>query len=187
MAGHERSSSRSEQKNGAMAIHLSTVSNPGVIMGAPPSPVIGLHVIPAGPRYLFPDVPGQKVRRRYAIIGTARDCDLRLRDPAISRQHCAIVRTKGRVYVYDLDSTNGLWVAGCRVRACKLQPGAVFTIGNNSIAAIGPEDIGRDIVIAASTLPEFLHKAMDAYGSIKAASKGIGVPYSTLRGWLKRK
>jgi pSer/pThr/pTyr-binding forkhead associated (FHA) protein len=77
---------------------------------------------------------------------------------APSAHHCSIVRTRGRVYVDDLDSTNGLWVAGCRMRACKLQPGTVFTIGNHSIAAIGPEEIGRDIVIAASTLRGWLKR-----------------------------
>ena len=50
--------------------------------------------------------------------------------------------------------------------------------------SISQENVGRGMVIAASTLPEFIRQAVDAYGSIRAAADGIGVPYSTLRDWL---
>jgi transposase-like protein len=41
------------------------------------------------------------------------------------------------------------------------------------------------IVIPATTLAEFLTRAVASHGSIRRAADGIGVPYSTLRGWLQ--
>jgi transposase-like protein/molybdenum-dependent DNA-binding transcriptional regulator ModE len=41
------------------------------------------------------------------------------------------------------------------------------------------------IVIPATTLAEFLAGAVASHGSIRRAADGIGVPYSTLRGWLQ--
>jgi hypothetical protein len=178
---------RREREDGTSAIDLATVPNPGVITGAPPRPVIGVHVIPAGPRYLFQDAEGQETHKRYLVIGAAADCDIRLQDSSISAHHGSIVRKRYRVYVNDLGSTNGVWVAGCRVRSCELHAGTVVTLGNIHMVAISQETVRRDIVIAASTLPEFIRQAVDAYGSIRAAADGIGVPNSTLRDWLRKK
>jgi transposase-like protein len=47
--------------------------------------------------------------------------------------------------------------------------------------------IQRRIVIPATTLAEFLAGAVARYGSIRRAAAGIGIPYSTLRGWLHRR
>jgi transposase-like protein len=41
------------------------------------------------------------------------------------------------------------------------------------------------IVIPATTLAEFLAGAVASHGSIRRAADGIGIPYSTLRGWLR--
>jgi transposase-like protein len=43
----------------------------------------------------------------------------------------------------------------------------------------------QPIVIPATTLAEFLTGAVASHGSIRRAADGIGVPYSTLRGWLR--
>jgi transposase-like protein len=43
------------------------------------------------------------------------------------------------------------------------------------------------IVIPATTLAEFLAGALASHGSIRRAANGIGVPYSTLGGWLRRR
>jgi hypothetical protein len=40
------------------------------------------------------------------------------------------------------------------------------------------------LIIPASTLAEFIACALKSYGSIRSAAEGIGIPYSTLRGWL---
>jgi transposase-like protein len=43
----------------------------------------------------------------------------------------------------------------------------------------------QPIVIPATTLAEFLAGAVASHGSIRRAADGIGIPYSTLRGWLQ--
>lgn len=162
-----------------------TVPNPGVVTGQPPSLLVGIHVIPTGPRYLFVDAEGRVTQKQRIVIGAAEDCDIQLPDPTVSAHHCLVVRRRSRVYVEDLGSTNGVWIAGCRAPRCELYPGTVFTIGNTHIAAIGQEDVDHDIVLAASTVSELCRKAVEAYGSTHAAAAGLGVPHSTLRRWLE--
>ena len=41
------------------------------------------------------------------------------------------------------------------------------------------------IIIPAATLPEFIARAVERYGTIRSAARGIGVPFSTLRGWKR--
>jgi transposase-like protein len=41
------------------------------------------------------------------------------------------------------------------------------------------------IIIPAATLPEFIARAVESYGTIRRAARGIGVPFSTLRGWRR--
>jgi transposase-like protein len=45
----------------------------------------------------------------------------------------------------------------------------------------------RRIVIPAASLAEFLAGAVASHGSLRRAADAIGVPYSTLRGWLRRR
>ena len=51
----------------------------------------------------------------------------------------------------------------------------------------GQASTPRRIVIPAASLTEFLAGAVASHGSIRRAADGIGVPYSTLRGWLRRR
>ena len=43
------------------------------------------------------------------------------------------------------------------------------------------------IIIPATTLAEFIARAVESYGSIRYAASGIVVPYSTLRGWYRKR
>jgi transposase-like protein len=43
------------------------------------------------------------------------------------------------------------------------------------------------IIIPAATLAEFIARAVESYGSIRSAATGIGMPFSTLRGWRRRR
>lgn len=177
----------SDHERARPASERATVARPGMITRDPSRTVVGLHVLPKGPRILFQDLPGHTRHKQYVMIGTAADCTVRLRDDTVSAHHCAIVRRRGRVYVRDEDSTNGVWIAGCRVSSCELYAGTVITVGGTHIVAIGEPSADRKLVIAASSLPAYLRKAFDIYGTIRAAAEGIGLPYSTLRGWLRKK
>ncbi len=49
-------------------------------------------------------------------IGRARDCDVCLADPTISRRHASLVRREGRWFLVDL-SRQGTWLNGVRLEA----------------------------------------------------------------------
>jgi transcriptional regulator with GAF, ATPase, and Fis domain len=62
-------------------------------------------------------------------IGKGPDADLVLRDPAVSRDHCEIVRDERGFLLRDLGSTNGTRLDGAEVREGYLHAGSVITIG----------------------------------------------------------
>jgi transposase-like protein len=51
----------------------------------------------------------------------------------------------------------------------------------------GQAAVPRRIVIPAVSLAEFLARAVASHGSLRRAAEAIGVPYSTLRGRLRRR
>lgn len=73
-------------------------------------------------------------RERVVIGRSAKDADLVLRHPAVSRQH-AIVERLGAVFVVvDMASTNGVVVDGKKSVRAIIAPGDAFAIGPFTIA-----------------------------------------------------
>src|SRR5262245_35920037 len=67
--------------------------------------------------------------RSELSIGTAEGNSLVLGDTAVSRHHCTITVTDRGFLLRDLDSTNGTVLAGFRVEAAYLEPGAIINAG----------------------------------------------------------
>jgi serine/threonine protein kinase len=87
---------------------------------------------PDGP-YLRADAGAcYPLTRPVTVIGRSPDCDLRLHAPSVSRQHCRIVWEGGGAVVEDLDSTQGTWVNGQRVRSAPLADGDRLEIGGRA-------------------------------------------------------
>jgi pSer/pThr/pTyr-binding forkhead associated (FHA) protein len=59
--------------------------------------------------------------------------DIEIDDPQVSRLHCAIEVKNDTVFLRDLRSTNGTYVAGRRVLAAKLDACAEFRIGVSAL------------------------------------------------------
>jgi pSer/pThr/pTyr-binding forkhead associated (FHA) protein len=58
------------------------------------------------------------------LLGRQSDADLRMPQPDVSRQHCRFQFADGAWQILDLDSLNGVYVNGARVRrVAVLQPG----------------------------------------------------------------
>jgi serine/threonine protein kinase len=57
------------------------------------------------------------------LVGRSPTCDLVLSASDVSRRHCRITRTGGRVFLEDLDSTRGTCVNGSRVKRTQLHNG----------------------------------------------------------------
>jgi len=67
-------------------------------------------------------------------IGRLRGgADFEIDDPMISRLHCAVEVTNDAVYLRDLRSTNGTYVAEKRVLATQLDDATEFRIGTSTL------------------------------------------------------
>lgn len=67
--------------------------------------------------------------RDELLVGRGEGANLRLDEPAASRNHCLLRLEGGRVLLVDLGSVNGTRVAGARVREAWLGVGDEFAIG----------------------------------------------------------
>jgi len=76
----------------------------------------------------------QRVEQDLAVIGRARDCDVVVEDPNVSRRHAELRHEGPAFWIVDLDSTNGVEVNGRRLRRAKLEDGDTFVVGETEIA-----------------------------------------------------
>lgn len=79
------------------------------------------------------DLPGQVFRLRSGrqIIGRRPECDIRVRERAVSGIHAEVIRVRDAVSINDLASTNGTMVNGMRIRcAVPLMQGNLIKVGN---------------------------------------------------------
>jgi len=67
------------------------------------------------------------------IIGRTADNDLQVDSTYISRHHAQVVHTADGVYIEDLNSTNGIFVAGRRIRRKRLEDGMSVRLGFHEI------------------------------------------------------
>lgn len=79
------------------------------------------------------DLPGQvfRVRAGRQIIGRRPECDIRVRERAVSGIHAEVIRVRDAVTINDLASTNGTLVNGMRIRTpVPLLQGSLVKLGN---------------------------------------------------------
>lgn len=67
------------------------------------------------------------------VIGRARDCDLVIDDPRVSRRHAALVVRHGELWIEDLGSTNGTTVDGESVHVRPIAPGEEVRFGSEAV------------------------------------------------------
>ncbi len=88
--------------------------------------------------------------RHDIVIGRGSDCNLRLSSPQVSRRHCFLRVGREGVSVTDLDSSNGTYVDGKRIK-----PGKRYDLVGGSALAVGPIKFVvhiREEVVAAEIL-----------------------------------
>ncbi len=77
-----------------------------------------------------------------AVVGTHEAADLVLHDPTVSRFHCEISVSDGKVTLRDLESTNGTTVNGVSVLHAHLEPGATIGIGRTELGfELAPSEV----------------------------------------------
>jgi transcriptional regulator with GAF, ATPase, and Fis domain len=95
-------------------------------------------------------------------IGSGEGQYLRLSDPCVSRHHCVIRVGDDGLICEDLESTNGTFVSGHRIKSAVLAPGDTITIGETELA----------IELLDETISEPLSRG-DRFGRVLGRSCGM--------------
>jgi FHA domain len=95
------------------------------------------------------------------LLGRQSDADLRMPQPDVSRHHCRFQFTGDKWQIVDLESLNGVYVNGARIRRLAvIHPGDQIRICGidmdvedpaNRAIADGPSEVLRDIAAALPT------------------------------------
>jgi len=83
---------------------------------------------------LIEDVRGNKITHQLGegrhTLGKSAGSDVVLMDPYASRYHADLLITKTGIYIIDMDSTNGIFFEGQRIRKIlKIEHGSTFELG----------------------------------------------------------
>ena len=103
-----------------------------------------------------------------ATIGRGRESTVSLSHPLVSRKHCEIIESQGRVLVRDLESLNGTFVGSDRVDEAVLHSGDLLTVGTVTFRAVYDD---------ASHLPKphiRVEPAVDSVGKTADLSRANG-------------
>jgi FHA domain len=85
--------------------------------------------------------------------------DLVVEDPEVSRRHAVLRRSGGSVVVEDLDSTNGTFVNGERIRTpIKVGPGDQVRVGRTTLE-IEPDQRAEDTIVSTPPRPDEIRSA----------------------------
>jgi len=74
------------------------------------------------------------------MIGREPRSGLHLLDEGVSRRHCTVALEGTGVRLTDLDSTNGTWVGGKRIRSHLLVDGERFRVGQTTVIKFALQD-----------------------------------------------
>jgi len=78
-----------------------------------------------------------KILRKFAlgdleelIIGRDAECDIRIKSPVVSREHCTIEQDDfGQLMLTDADSTGGTFVNDHKIESVRVEDGLEVVIG----------------------------------------------------------
>ena len=90
------------------------------------------------PYIIITSSDGQELARRdlkdLVLIGRSHDCDVRIHDIMLSREHLGLEKRGGQWEAVDLDSRNGTFINGERITRHVLNDGDVVKAGRTEIA-----------------------------------------------------
>lgn len=101
------------------------------------------------------------LRRAIHVIGRQTDCQIRVPSSGISRHHCEIAVSDGKVSLRDLGSSNGTFVNRKKITQQDLSPGDLVCIGDlvfvlrvdGQPASIDSEDAYDDGLVRTTGAP----------------------------------
>jgi len=97
---------------------------------------------------------GRRVELGLEVAIGRQDADLVLEDPEVSRRHAVLRRAGASVVVEDLDSTNGTFVNGERIRSpMTVGPGDQVRVGRTTLE-IEPDQRSEDTIVSIPLRPD---------------------------------
>jgi hypothetical protein len=103
------------------------------------------------------DVKTTEIKLRLpAIIGRGKGSTITLLQPLVSRQHCELFETNGKLWVRDLGSLNGTYVNNEKVTESEIPPNELLTVGTVTFRAVYEPLVGTDAGAPAEPVPQFL-------------------------------
>jgi DNA-binding NtrC family response regulator len=81
------------------------------------------------------------VARSRITIGRSAVNDLVLTDTSVSGTHAEIVIGDSGIQLHDLESTNGSYAGGLRVRSCWIEAGTVVVVGKSEIELLSADEV----------------------------------------------
>jgi DNA-binding NtrC family response regulator len=73
------------------------------------------------------------------VFGTSSSADVALNDPTVSSRHCTLSVLGGGVAIEDMESRNGTFVGGARVREAWAPAGTAITIGRSTLVILAQD------------------------------------------------
>src|SRR4051812_25066511 len=74
-----------------------------------------------------------KLSKAETVLGRGTEADFQIQDEGISRRHASIQFLDGRCMLSDLDSTNGSFINGERVKSAQLKDGDKIQLGSTTV------------------------------------------------------
>ncbi|MBL4682380.1 MAG: FHA domain-containing protein [Pseudomonadales bacterium] len=94
------------------------------------------------------------VTKDVTIIGRKSDCDISIKDPAVSGNHARIQKVGDKFLIQDMDSTNGIHILGQAVKQQVLKHEDLLIIGEHQLRfLISEEAAPRDRELSANKKP----------------------------------
>ena len=111
---------------------------------------------------------GRRVELDLEVAIGRQDTDLVVEDPEVSRRHAVLRRSDGSVIVEDLDSTNGTFVNGERIRSpIAVGPGDQIRVGQTTLE-IETDQRADDTIVSTPPRPDQLRSTEAPSGAVPA-------------------
>jgi FHA domain len=118
---------------------------------------------------------GRRVELGLEVAIGRQDADLVVEDPEVSRRHALLRRSGGSVVVEDLDSTNGTFVNGERIRSpITVGPGDQVRVGRTTLE-IEPDQRADDTIVSLPLRPDQIPTS-EARPSVDVSVESVDVP-----------
>lgn len=147
-------------------------------------PVRGVRLLTHGPVFHLDNYRYEGKPKCGAVIGSDPHCDISVTVDGVAELHCILLREPDGLWIQNCNPKNRTMINEAQIDKALLPVGGLLRAGPLMFVAFGRKGDDQEIRIGAECLQEYIANAKKLYGSIREAARAIGVPESTLRGWL---